>query len=104
MTHPKRREAGADRLAEKIERLQASRVAMKRANTTYRRDNKTALNAMTADQRDHAVPFPSYTLANFGTTIRNAKKRLANANKRLAGLDRRPRGSRPPPRPRAPGR
>jgi hypothetical protein len=95
MTYRDRCEVRADRLAEKIERLEAKRVVVKHANATYRHDNQAALKAMSAYQRGRAVPFPSYTLANFGAAIRNAKKRLGNAKKRLARLEGGPRDSRP---------
>lgn len=68
----------AERLTEKIAKLEAKREQMKAANAEYRKAHKDALKAMTAFGCSQALPFPSYALTNLGATIRTAKGRLAD--------------------------
>lgn len=65
-----------ERLAEKVERLEANRDRMKAENAAFRKEHRAELKAMGAYDRDRAMPHASYTLTNLGATIRNTRKRM----------------------------
>ena len=66
-----------ERLRERINQREARREEMKAANAAYRKAHRAELRAMTAFERDRAVPFPGYALSNLGGCISRDKKRLA---------------------------
>lgn len=65
-----------ERLTAKLARLATQRDAMKAANAAYRREHRAELKAMTAYNRDQAVPYPAYAIANIGGVISATRKRL----------------------------
>ncbi len=64
-------------LRAKIEKLEHERMLIKQANAAYKAEHKAELKAMTAYQRDRAMPFRSYVLTNLGGVLNTTKKRLA---------------------------
>ena len=65
-----------ERLAEKIGRLEAQRDAIKAANAEYRKAHRAELAALTAYQRDHALPHRSFETTNLTANIGRLRKRL----------------------------
>lgn len=72
-----------ERLAERIAGLEAEREACKQANAAYRKAHPE-LRAMTAYQRNQAVPFPSYHLENLSGSISRQRARLALLERQAA--------------------
>lgn len=66
-----------ERLRERIAELEAERAQMKAANAAYRKAHREQLKALSAYQRDRALPFPSFKLTNLGGNISRNRKRLA---------------------------
>lgn len=66
----------AERLTEKIAKLEAERETIKARNAEYRKAHKAELKGMTASQRDRAQPFPSYVTTNLTGNIGRLRKRL----------------------------
>jgi hypothetical protein len=65
-----------EKLTAKIEGLEHERMLIKQANSAYRIEHKVELKAMTAYQRDQAMPFKSYVLTNLSGNLNRARKRL----------------------------
>lgn len=66
-----------ERLSARIEQREEKRAAMKAANAAFRKQHRAELKAMSAYERDQAVPFPGWALSNLGGCISRDKKRLA---------------------------
>lgn len=73
-----------ERLTERVAELEAKRDRMKAANAAYRKAHKAELAAMSAYERHHAVPFPSYALTNLSGNITRNRKRLEALERRRA--------------------
>jgi DNA repair exonuclease SbcCD ATPase subunit len=65
-----------ERLRAKLAELEAERERRKQANADYRREHRAELKAMSAYDRHHAVPFPSYSLSNLSGRITATRKRI----------------------------
>lgn len=63
-------------LEARIAKLEAKRAEMNAANAAYRKEHKAELAALTAYERSHAVPYPSYALANLSGNLSSQRKRL----------------------------
>lgn len=61
----------------RIANLEAQRAAVKAENAAYRKTNGLALRAMSAGQRDHAMPHRGYVLTNLSGNIKRNRDRLA---------------------------
>lgn len=65
-----------ERLEEKINAEEKRRDAMKQANAAYRRQHRARLAAMSAWDRNQAVPHPSWEVSNLTANIARMRKRL----------------------------
>jgi|ERR1039458_5102078 hypothetical protein len=75
-----------DKLRAKIQKLEHERMLIKQANAAYRAEHKAELKAMTAYQRDMAMPFRSYMLTNLSGVLNTTKKRLAALGASMSSL------------------
>lgn len=66
-----------ERLTERIEGLKAEQERLKAANVAFRAAHKTELKALTAYQRNEAMPAPTWRLSNLSADIRRNEARLA---------------------------
>lgn len=65
-----------EKLTAKVAKLEHERMLIKQANAAYKAERKAELKAMTAYQRDQAMPFKSYVLTNLSGNLNRARKRL----------------------------
>lgn len=71
-------EDAVERLRERVTELEAKRDKIKTANAAYRKAHRAELAAMTAYERNQAMPFPAYVLQNLTGNIARNRKRLAH--------------------------
>lgn len=65
-------------LTAKIARLEARREQMKQRNAEFRKAHRAELKAMTAYQRDQAMPHRGYELTNLSGNLSRLRARLAS--------------------------
>lgn len=68
-------EDAVEQLRAKAARLEEERDQRKKANADYRIEHKAELKTMTPYERSQAVPYPTYSLTNLGSRIRDARQR-----------------------------
>lgn len=73
-----------ERLRERIEERTARRDAMKARNSAYRKAHRAELQALSAYQRDQALPHQAYEIKNLTADIKRNQERLDD----LRGLAR----------------
>ncbi len=77
-------EDAVERLEERIARLEAERDTIKSENAAYRKAHRAELAAMSAFERDRAMPHRGFVLTNLSGNIKRNKDRLAGLKRKAA--------------------